>query len=130
MKFLKNYLLPLMLVLILYGLGTSIFLLGKSVSFLFFLTYLPGSIYGMFLMVLVLQTKIIKLESISKFTNFFTRHMSFFLVPGGVSLLKSIGIIGPYLSRVIIILILTLMTTVFLVGKISDLIIKRSINNE
>lgn len=53
----------------------------------------PGNILGMILLILALQTGIIKLNQIEEVCNFLLDHLSFFFVPAGVGLLSVTGVL-------------------------------------
>lgn len=50
---------------------------------------IPGSIYGMVIMFILLLTGILKLEKVEKVSDFLIDCISVMFVPGGVGLIKS-----------------------------------------
>ena len=48
---------------------------------------IPGNVIGMFLMLLLLLFRIVKLPHIMNVSNFFLDNISFFFIPGAVALL-------------------------------------------
>ncbi|AMP20599.1 hypothetical protein AZF37_04910 [endosymbiont 'TC1' of Trimyema compressum] len=108
-QFIIEYILPLLIVLLLLWLGE---LLAK------FIPVLPGNLIGMFLLLILLQLKIIPYEFIKKFAKFFIRHISFFFVPAGVSILTTLGILGDYILQIVIVIEIGVLVVFVGVGKV------------
>lgn len=95
-----GYLLQLALILILLLVGTAIQT--------FIIPYIPGSVIGMILLFILLESKIIKLKQIEKISDFVLKNLALFFVPPGVQLLKYYKVIeGEILSVTIIIVVST-----------------------
>lgn len=90
---------------------------------------IPGSIVGIIILFTLLKFGIIKLEYIEDISIFFLDNMAIFFVPAGVSLIKSLDIIGSNIivlsTTIIISTILVMYTTGFIVDKMIEKKIKR-----
>ena len=108
-QFIVDYILPLFLVLLLLWIGEF---LAK------FAPVLPGNLIGMFLLLILLQLKIIPYDFIKKFAKFFIRHISFFFLPAGVSILTTLGILGDYILQIVVIIEIGVIVVFVGVGKV------------
>ncbi|TCI34513.1 MULTISPECIES: CidA/LrgA family protein [Exiguobacterium] len=81
----------------------------------------PGSVIGMVLLLLLLMTKIIRVEWIEDSAGFLTKHLAFFFIPIAVglmsysSLLKAEGV--PLFLALIISMTIGLVVTALVSGK-------------
>lgn len=67
-------------------------LVGELLAALFGLP-LPGSIIGLVILTVLLQTKVVKVEWIEKTANVLIKYMSFFFIPPGVGLICYLGLL-------------------------------------
>lgn len=58
---------------------------------------IPGNVIGMILMLILLLTKVIKVEKISGVSTFFLDNLSFFFIPGSVALMVDYRQVGDSL---------------------------------
>jgi holin-like protein len=72
----------------------------------------PGNIIGMILLLILLYTKVVKLEMVDTVAKFFMEHLAFFFIPAGVGLLTSLNIIKDSWVRLVIVCILTTIITI------------------
>lgn len=77
---------------------------------------IPGNILGMLLLLVLLLTKVIKLEQIETIANFFLDHLAFFFIPAGVGLMNSAGIIADSWFRLIIVCVITTIIIIAMTG--------------
>ena len=78
-------------------------LLSKTV-----ITFIPGNIIGMLILLCLLSLKVIKLEAIENVAKFFLDNLAFFFIPAGVGLLTAVDILkGNALKIVLVCLIST-----------------------
>ncbi|ATD55437.1 CidA/LrgA family protein [Clostridium chauvoei] len=80
----------------------GIYLLGELISKGLGLP-VPGNIIGMLLLLLLLCTNVIKVESVETVSNFFLDHLAFFFIPAGVGLLTSFDNIKSSLIKIVLI---------------------------
>lgn len=86
---------------------------------------IPGSIYGMLILFILLQIKVIKVDQVKDVSTFLIEVMPVMFIPAGVGLLEKWGLIkGIWLPLVITILISTFFVMV-VSGLVSQTIIKR-----
>lgn len=110
----------LALILIIWALGEYIS------SFLSNFIAIPGSIVGIIILFLILQFKVIKIESVEDISNFLLDNMAIFFVPAGVSLIQSLDII----SSNIIVLSVTILISTILVMYITGIVVDKMISKK
>ncbi|MGG7058411.1 CidA/LrgA family protein [Clostridium nigeriense] len=101
----------------------SIYLIGELISKGFSLS-LPGNIIGMIMLLILLCTKVIKVEKIENISTFFLDHLSFFFIPAGVALISSFDSIKDSLVYILILCIITTAIVIISTGLIVQFIIK------
>ncbi len=99
----------------------GIYLVGELISKGFSLP-LPGNIIGMIILLVLLCTKVIKIEKIENISAFFLDHLSFFFIPAGVGLISSFNVIKD--SLIFILLLCLITTAIVSTGIIVQYIIK------
>jgi len=106
----------------------GIYLIAEFIS-KFFELPIPGNILGMLILLVLLFTKVIKLEQIETISNFFLNHLAFFFIPASVGLMSSAGIIKDSWLRIILVCVITtiivIVTTGVTVQFISRIIAKK-----
>ena len=105
----------------------GIYLLGEFISSILSLP-IPGNILGMIILLVLLCTKIIKLEQIETISNFLLDHLAFFFIPAGVGLMSSVGIIKDTWLKLIIVCVSTTIIIIAITGLIVQFITKKSKN--
>lgn len=95
----------------------------------------PASIYGLIILFLLLQFKIVKLETIKNLTDFLIEIMPIFFVVPAIGLMESWSIMLNILIPIILVGILSTALIMIVTGKVSQGIIKKSkkggnVNNE
>ncbi len=99
---LMKYLKQLMIILVTY-------FIGQILQILLHLP-IPGSVIGLVLLFLALQTGIIKVQMIEDICDFLLSNMSFLFIPAGVGLITSFGILkGKWIGFISILIISTVM---------------------
>lgn len=106
----------------------SIYLIGEIISKSLSLP-IPGNILGMLILLLLLCTKVIKVDQIESISNFFLDHLAFFFIPAGVGLLTSFNLIKDSLLSILIICVITTSLVLVVTGKVVELIINIKKNN-
>jgi holin-like protein len=84
----------------------------------------PGSIIGMILLLILLCTKVVKLEMVDTVAKFFLEHLAFFFIPAGVGLLTSLSVIKDSWIRLVIVCILTTIITIGATALVVDFMTK------
>lgn len=105
----------------------GIYLMGELLSGLLNLP-IPGNILGMLILLLLLCTKVIKLEQIETVSTFLLDHLAFFFIPAGVGLMTSVGVIKDTWIKLIIVCILTTSIVIASTGLIVQFI-SRKVDN-
>ena len=96
----------------------GIYLIGDLIS-KFLKLPIPGNILGMIILLILLCTKVIKIEQIETISNFILDHLAFFFIPAGVGLMSSIGIIKDTWIKLIIVCIVT---TIIVIGSTGTIV--------
>ena len=86
---------------------------------------IPGSIIGMILLFLMLQFKIISIESIDSISGFFLDNMALFFVPAGVSLIKSMNLIKQNIILLVLAIFVTTAIVMWFTGIVVEIMMKR-----
>lgn len=86
---------------------------------------IPGSIIGMILLFLMLQFKIISIESIDSISGFFLDNMALFFVPAGVSLIKSMDLIKQNIILLVLAIFVTTVIVMWFTGIVVEIMMKR-----
>lgn len=86
---------------------------------------IPGSIIGMIILFLMLQFKIISMESIDSISGFFLDNMALFFVPAGVSLIKSMNIIKENIIILVLAIFVTTVIVMWSTGIVVEVMMKR-----
>lgn len=85
---------------------------------------IPASIYGLILMLVLLCTKLIKLEQVDKTSDFLIEIMPLMFIPGGVGLVTAWVDLKPILIPVSVITIVTTIIVMVVTGKTTEVVMK------
>lgn len=103
----------------------TICLLGELLAQLLPFT-IPSSVYGLFIMLIALMTKIIKPAHIKETSEFLMDVMPIMFVPASVGLMVSWGLLKEILVPVLVVSVLGTLVVMIASGKTVDLIMKLS----
>ena len=84
---------------------------------------LPGTIVSLFLLFLMLQFKVLKLEKIENAGNFLLLNMTIFFMPPTVKIIDSYELLEKDLFKIIVIIIVSTFLTMGITGKVVQLMI-------
>lgn len=84
---------------------------------------IPASIYGLVLMLIALQTKLITLEHIQDVGVFLIEIMPIMFIPAAVGLMDSWNVLKPICVPVIIITVVTTILVIVVTGRVTQLVI-------
>ena len=84
----------------------------------------PGSVYGLVLMVILLLTKIVKLEMIEDTADFMISIMPIFFVPSSVGLMTSFDTLKGNVWKVFLICFVSTIIVNVVTGHVAQLVIK------
>ena len=107
-------------VLIIFGIYFLGELLSKGLSL-----PLPGSLVGMLLLFVLLQTHILRLDQISTVSDFLLGHLPFFFIPAGVALMASFSAMEGLWVWLFLICLITTIVTMGCSGKIIQYLMER-----
>ncbi len=91
---------------------------------------IPASIYGLILLFLGLQTKVIRLESVEKVGELLIEIMPVMFIPAGVGLLVSWTDLAPFLGQIVVITAVVTLIVMIVTGKVSDFMLAKTENND
>lgn len=91
---------------------------------------IPGSIYGLLLMFVLLFTKVIKVEQVKDVGEFLIEIMPLMFIPAGVGLMASWGELQGFLVPLLVITVATTFIVIFVTGKVTDFMIDRKEQNK
>ena len=86
---------------------------------------IPGSIYGLLLMFVLLLTKVIKVENVKDVGEFLIEIMPLMFIPAGVGLMASWGELQGFLIPLLVITVSTTFIAIFVTGKVTDFMMDR-----
>lgn len=112
MKYIKEFLIIL-----------TISFLGELLNYIIPLP-IPASIYGLILMLVGLQTKIIKIDKVKNTGKFLIEIMPVMFIPPAVGLLDSWGILKPVCIPILTITVVTTVIVMGVTGRITQFIIR------
>ena len=86
---------------------------------------IPGSIYGLILMFVLLLAKVIKVEHVKETGEFLIEIMPLMFIPAGVGLMASWGELQGFLVPLLVITVSTTFIVIFVTGKVTDFMMDR-----
>ena len=98
--------------------------IGEWISNTFSLI-IPGPIFGMLLLLVLLETKIIKEDYIKQAGDLFLKVLPFFFIPSGVAILAYTDLIKDIWLSMVIILVLSMMTVMLTAGRVTQFLIDK-----
>lgn len=87
---------------------------------------IPASIYGLLIMLICLQTKIIKLEQVKETGNFLLEIMPIMFIPAAVGLINVWSSISNIVIPIVFVALFTTVLVMVTTGKIADFIISKN----
>lgn len=85
---------------------------------------IPASIYGLVLLLLCLQTKLVPLEAVYEASFFLIDIMPIMFIPAAVGLLDSWGLLGPILLPFLVITLVSTVAVMVAAGKTTQFFMK------
>lgn len=85
---------------------------------------IPASIYGLIIMLVALQTKIIPLEAIKETSKFLLEIMPLMFIPAAVGLMDSWEVLRPICIPIIIITVVSTVVVMFVSGRVAQYMIR------
>ena len=84
----------------------------------------PGSIYGLILMFVLLLTGVLKVEHVKETGEFLIEIMPLMFIPAGVGLLTAWGILKPVCVPIILITVITTVVVMIVTGRVTQAVIR------
>lgn len=84
----------------------------------------PASIYGLIIMLILLCTKVVKLERVERTSDFLIEIMPLMFIPGGVGLVTAWGDLKNMMLPVVVITIISTIVVMAVTGKATELVMK------
>lgn len=85
---------------------------------------IPASIYGLVLMLVLLMTRRVRLESVKETAEFLIEIMPMMFIPAAVGLLVSWEQLQPILIPVLVITVVSTFAVMIVTGKVTDFLTK------
>ena len=86
---------------------------------------IPGSIYGLILMFVLLLTKVIKVEHVKETGEFLIEIMPLMFISAGVGLITSWSQLQPFLVPLLVITVVSTFVVMIVTGKVTDFLISK-----
>lgn len=90
----------------------------------------PASIYGLVILFILLETGVLKLDAVKDTAIFLIEIMPLMFIPAGVGLMESWGDLNSMLVEVIVITIVSTVLVMGVSGKVTELVLKRSVRKK
>lgn len=87
---------------------------------------IPASIYGVVILFLCLETKIIPLDAVRETGKFLVSLMQIMFIPATVGLIDTWGVFAPNLAAYTVIIIVSTFLVMLISGKVTQLVISIS----
>lgn len=85
---------------------------------------IPASIYGLIILFICLETRIIKLSSIKETAKCLIEIMPIMFIPAGVGLLESWGVLQPLLIPIAVIMVVSTVFVMVVSGWVTQIVIR------
>ena len=108
-----------------FGIITALSLVGEILHYLLPLP-VPASIYGIILLFLLLETKLIKVEAVKDISTFLIEIMPVMFIPSAVGLLESWDILKENIGIYLVITVVTTVAVMITAGRVTQGVIRRS----
>ena len=86
---------------------------------------IPGSIYGLVLMLALLMTRAIKVEHVKDVGEFMIEIMPLMFIPAGVGLMTSWSQLKTFLMPLVVITVVSTFVVMIVTGKVTDFLLDR-----
>ncbi len=87
---------------------------------------LPSSIVGLFLLLVLLMTGVVKTKDVEEVGNFFNKNIAFFFVPAGVAVMAYAGLLVSYFWTLLLSTIISIILVLVVTGWSHQFLRKRS----
>ncbi|MGL4655979.1 MAG: CidA/LrgA family protein [Sarcina sp.] len=85
---------------------------------------LPGNILGMIILLILLCTKVVKVEQVDNVSTFLLDHLAFLFIPAGVGVLNAMNVLDGHIIQLLIIVVTSTMVIMAATGTIVQTVMK------
>lgn len=85
---------------------------------------LPGNILGMIILLILLCTKVVKVEHVDNVSTFLLDHLAFLFIPAGVGVLNAMNVLDGHIIQLLIIVVTSTMVIMAVTGTIVQTVMK------
>lgn len=85
---------------------------------------LPGNILGMIILLILLCTKVVKVEHVDNISTFLLDHLAFLFIPAGVGVLNAMNVLNGNITKLLIIVVTSTMVIMAVTGTIVQTVMK------
>ncbi len=85
---------------------------------------IPASVYGLVLMVILLMTKVVKLDMVEETADFLISMMGIFFVPSSVGLMNSFDVMKGSVVQLLVMCVVSTIVVMIVTGTVAQLVIK------
>ena len=90
----------------------------------------PGSIYGLVLMLVLLSARVIRVEHVKEVGEFLIEIMPLMFIPAGVGLMTSWGQLKSFLVPLAVITVVSTFVVMIVTGRVTDFLLDRKEEKE
>lgn len=102
-----------------------VLIMGNILSYLIqSIIPIPGSIYGMIGLFILLSTGVLKIEMVEDVGEFLLKHMGLFFIPLGVSLMTSLDLVKNVWLELLIGLAISCFVVMLVTSKVTEVVIR------
>ena len=108
-----------------FGIILRSYLRGRGAEIFSSRCPVPGSIYGLVLMLALLMTRAIKVEHVKEVGEFMIEIMPLMFIPAGVGLMTSWSQLKTFLLPLVVITVVSTFVVMIVTGKVTDFLLDR-----
>lgn len=101
----------------------SIYLMGEGITLLTGLP-IPGNIFGMLILLILLSTGILKESKVQEISDFFLENLSFFFVVPAINLLGSFGLLAGSVWQSLVMIVAVTIVTMASAGLVAQVLLR------
>lgn len=112
-----------------FGIILGVTCVGEALKY-FLPLPVPGSIYGLVLMLVLLSARVIRVEHVKEVGEFLIEIMPLMFIPAGVGLMTSWGQLKSFLVPLAVITVVSTFVVMIVTGKVTDFLLDRKEEKE
>lgn len=91
---------------------------------------IPGNILGMLILLLLLSTKVVKVDMIDNVSTFLLDHLAFFFIPAGVGIITAVNVLKGNSIKILIVVVLSTFIIMAVSGTVVQFVINQNKKKE